>query len=87
MLRQLLRLAVGRGTERTSELARELGITPALANVMLEQLEHQGYLRAVVPGCSAPCEGCQLHASCPSENHPRVWALTEKGAHLSAPGT
>jgi DNA-binding HxlR family transcriptional regulator len=82
MLKELLRLAVRDGTQRPSELAKALEITPELATQMLEQLEQQGYLQAVVPGCSVPCEGCPDDALCLIRSNPRVWALTEKGERL-----
>lgn len=82
MLKELLRLAVRDGTQRPAQLARELEITPELATEMLEQLECQGYLQAVVPGCSTPCEGCPDDTLCLIRNNPRVWIVTEKGERL-----
>ena len=79
MLKTLLRLAVDKGTAKTSELAHDLHMTPELVRQMLEELERQGYLEAVVPGCSRPCERCPLHAACVYRNQPCVWVLTKKG--------
>ena len=79
MLEKILRLAVGKGTAKTTELARELDVTPALVRKMLEELTQRGYLEAVVPGCSMPCERCPLHAACAYRNQPRIWVLTQKG--------
>jgi predicted ArsR family transcriptional regulator len=78
-LEQLLRLAAGRGTAQTAELARDLEVTPALVRQMLEELTRQGYLETVVAGCSTPCERCPLHAACLYRNQPRIWILTRKG--------
>lgn len=82
MLRQLLRLAAGRGTMDLKALAVELGTTPAMVAQMLEQLQQQGYLQAVVQGCGAPCERCPLHSACLYRRQPRVWSLTTKGEAL-----
>jgi predicted ArsR family transcriptional regulator len=82
VLKDLLRLTVRKGTQRPAELALELGITPMLASEMLEQLERQGYLQAVVPGCATPCEGCPDDALCLIRSNPRVWVLTKKGERL-----
>ena len=79
MLRKLLCLAAGMGTARSSELAQALGVSPALAQQMLEVLERQGYLNSVVQGCAIPCEGCPVEAECLFCNQPRIWILTEKG--------
>lgn len=84
MLRKLLRLAVGMGTARSSELAQALGVSPALAQQMLMVLERQGYLNSVVQDCSIPCEGCPLEAQCLFGNQHRIWMLTKKGEKLLA---
>ena len=79
MLETLLRLAAGKGTANTSELAHELDVTPALVREMLEEMTQRGYLEAVVSNCSTPCERCPLHAACAYHNQPRIWSLTRKG--------
>jgi energy-coupling factor transporter ATP-binding protein EcfA2 len=45
-------------------------------------LQRQGYLRRIAAGCDRPCESCPLRPSCPSENPPRLWRLTAKGARV-----
>jgi predicted ArsR family transcriptional regulator len=82
MLRQLLRLAAGRGTMDLKALANELGTTPALVSQMLDQLQQQGYLQAVVQGCGTPCEHCPLRSACLYRRQPRVWSLTARGEAL-----
>jgi len=79
MFETLLRLAVGRGTANTSELAHELDVTPALVREMLEEMTQRDYLEAVVLNCSMPCKRCPLHAVCAYHNQPRIWSLTRKG--------
>ena len=82
MLRQILRLAAGRGSMDIKALAVELGISPAMVEQMLEQLQQQGYLQSVVRGCSTPCERCPLRSACLYRRQPRVWSLTAKGEAL-----
>ena len=60
-------------------LARELGTSPELVRHMLDELTQLGYIHAVVPGCSKPCEGCPLQSMCLYRRQPRIWLLTEKG--------
>jgi predicted ArsR family transcriptional regulator len=81
MLEQLLRLAAGGSTELTA-LARALDVSPRQVVLMLETLERQGYLQRIAAGCDRPCESCPLRPSCPSENRPRIWRLTAKGARV-----
>ncbi len=84
MLRKLLRLATSMGTARTSEIAHSLGVSPALAEQLLEDLTRKGYLESVVEGCSVPCERCPLQAACLFRNQARLWVLTRKGEQLLA---
>jgi predicted ArsR family transcriptional regulator len=78
----MLRLAAGRGTERSSMLARELGVSPELTRQMLDELARLGYVQTVVPGCSQPCEGCPLRTMCLYHRQPRIWVITAKGEKL-----
>ena len=80
MLREVLRLAVERGTTRSEELARALDTSPELVREALAELVRRNYLQAVVPGCSTACERCPLRATCLYRRQPRVWMLTRKGA-------
>jgi predicted ArsR family transcriptional regulator len=84
MIRKLLRLAAAMGTARSSELAQALGVSPEIAQQMLDVLERAGYLNSVVHGCSIPCQRCPLHMACLFRNGPRIWVLTEKGEKLLA---
>jgi DNA-binding IscR family transcriptional regulator len=84
VLEILLRLVASKGTECSAELARRLGVSPALMENMLEELTRQGYLEIVVEGCSAPCEHCPLRAACRFQRQARIWALTPRGKSLLA---
>lgn len=84
MLRQLLQLAVERGSVELTELAQVLGTSPEMVQQMIESLQREGYLHSVVQGCQQPCERCPLKTACLYRRHPRIWALTEKGARWLA---
>jgi predicted ArsR family transcriptional regulator len=79
ILKKLLHLAAGQGTESSTTLAGELGVDPELVRQMLDELTRLGYIHAVVPGCSKPCEGCPLQSMCLYRRQPRIWLLTDKG--------
>jgi predicted ArsR family transcriptional regulator len=76
MLEDLLRRVAEKGTTSGAELARELGVSPALMQSLLEELDRQGYAQVMMAGCGRPCAAC-LYC-----NAPRVWTLTAKGLGL-----
>jgi DNA-binding transcriptional MocR family regulator len=80
----LLRIVESKGIECSSELARRLGVSHALMENMLDELTRQGYLKAVVGGCSVPCERCPTHTACLFRGQARIWALSPKGERLLA---
>ena len=79
MLNKLLELLRAGGTHRVTDLARELGATPELIEVMLEDLTRMGYLKAVGGECGGGCAGCSLAGLCATGKDGRVWALADKG--------
>lgn len=79
MLKTLLRLVAEKDTMEIAELARNLDVSPALVQHMLEELAHKHYLEAVVPGCYMPCKHCPINATCIDHKQPRIWVLTHKG--------
>lgn len=84
MLVTLLRIVVSKGTERSAELARSLGVSHALTVNMLDELTRQGYLKVIIGGYSVPCERCPMHTACRFGRQARIWALSEKGEKLLA---
>lgn len=84
MLNRLLSLLEEGGTRRVSDLAEELGTTPELVEIMLEDLTRMGYVKPVTSGCSAKCAACPMADACaagaPSGDSGagRVWVLTER---------
>ena len=84
MLEILLRMVAAKGTTHSVELTHRLGVSRALMENMLQELARQGYLKAVVDGCSVPCERCPLRTACRFERQARIWALAPRGESLLA---
>jgi DNA-binding MarR family transcriptional regulator len=82
MLEDLLRRVAEKGTASSAELARELGVSPALMQGLLAELDRQGYALKMIAGCGLPCAGCPLRTACLYRRAPRVWSLTAKGVGL-----
>jgi len=69
------------GTYTVASLTRELGVSEALLELMIEDLVRMGYLAPVTGSCSGQCARCPLAKACTIGGSTRVWALTEKGSH------
>jgi len=83
MLERLLELLRAGGTRRVSDLARELETTPALVQLMLDELVRLGYLRRVAGSCDAHCGSCSLDGLCATGAGGQIWTLVEKGGGSS----
>lgn len=87
MLEQLLK-ALARGRTYSLELlAREQGVSPALVEQMLSDLDRAGLVEVIDLGCDGECKGCSASGMCSLMQGGRVWRLTERGrakAGLSA---
>jgi len=79
MLNRLLELLWAGGTHRIADLAHELETTPALVEMMLEDLGQMGYLKRVEGECSGGCGGCSMAGLCSVGSGGRVWTLAEQG--------
>ncbi len=78
MLEQLLqRIATG-GIHSYAQLAREMDVSPALLQQMLEDLERMGYLRRLANACDTACSHCEKSPTCAIHGPGEVWTLTEK---------
>jgi DNA-binding transcriptional MocR family regulator len=84
MLRKFLRLAFGRDTTDTTDLARELGVSVQQVRLMMETLERQGYLEKVAAGSEQSCDRCAMHPTCLLTDCPSIWRLTPKGERCLA---
>jgi predicted ArsR family transcriptional regulator len=76
VLRQLLRLAVDGGPGSLQEMAGHLGVSPALAQMMLGDLVRMGLLRSADAACGSGCGGCLRSPGCGQGG---LWIVTEAG--------
>jgi predicted ArsR family transcriptional regulator len=79
MLDRLLELLRSGGTHRIADLARELDVTPALVEAMLEDLARMGYLKRISGECGGACAACSMAWLCAAGKSGQVWTLMEKG--------
>ena len=84
MLRKFLRLAFGRDTTETADIARELGVSAQQVRLMVETLERLGYLEKVAAGNEQSCDRCAMHVTCLLTDCPSIWRLTPKGERCLA---
>jgi hypothetical protein len=82
MLEQVIERLRGGGVTSLRELARELGTSETLVEMMLEDLERMGYVRRMAFGdCGGDCAHCVQHASgacdmpCAVSSGGHVWTL------------
>jgi len=75
MLEQLLAIMRRGGVQTTESLARRLGVTPALVEMMLADLERRGYV-AQAGACGDACAGCELAADCGHQTGQRLWTVS-----------
>jgi len=64
MLDRLVSILKTNGPHTVHELAEKLGTTPALVQMMLDDLARRGYLRRVNESCDSKCAGCSLRIGC-----------------------
>jgi DNA-binding Lrp family transcriptional regulator len=80
MLNRLLELLQQGGTHRMVDLARELGTTPELVEMMLNDLCRMGYLKRVRGECSEECRTCPMADLCAAGSGGRLWVLAGEGS-------
>lgn len=84
MLSKLLDLLREGGTRRIQSLADELGTTPELVEMMLEDLTRMGHVKRVEAHCSEKCSTCPMSTTCVagSSSHRgrsgQIWVLTQE---------
>lgn len=76
MLDRLLEILKAGGTHRVSDLARMLGTTPELVEMMLEDLSRAGYVKPVA-ACAEACASCPLANSCIPAQPGKAWTLNQ----------
>ncbi len=82
MLKRLLALiAANDGTSSLDELAREMGVPPAMVEQLLTELVRMGYLRTAQGEECPPvsCAACPLQGQCGPPLGVGLWEVTEKG--------
>jgi predicted ArsR family transcriptional regulator len=86
MLKRLLALiAANDGTSSLDELAREIGVPPAMVEQFLTELARMGYLRTAQGEClPVSCAACPLQGQCGPPLGVGLWEVTEKGRRLLA---
>jgi hypothetical protein len=80
MLQQLLQVVHEGKLHNQFEIARKIGVTPALVLQMAQDLTTKGYLKGTVDECRTEtqvCSGCPVNHTCQSRVN--YWVLTEKG--------
>jgi len=77
MLERLLELLREGGTHRAADLARQLETTPAMVELMLEDLGRMGHLKQARGECAGKCGGCSMAGLCAASGGGQVWAFTD----------
>ena len=81
---RLLESLNGHALQTLQELAEKVGVGTDLLAQMVGDLERSGYLKAVRPGCDAPCRNCSTASGCSPLREGRLWAVTERGLRALA---
>lgn len=84
MLKRLLTLiAANEGVSSFDALAHEMSVPPTMAEQLLSNLVHMGYLRTASAECEpVGCGACPLHSCCQPPAGVGLWELTNKGRRL-----
>jgi hypothetical protein len=79
MLEKLLESITQSGTVQPAALARQLGVSPALVEQMIADLERGGYLREMDGCAQGQCTGCSSGSAC-GVLKTRVWVRAKKSS-------
>lgn len=77
MLERLLALVRQGGVQTPDTLARQLGVSTRLVELMLADLEQRGYIQQAET-CSDGCSGCDVAQGCGEHSEhskPRLWRM------------
>ncbi|MBN1484039.1 MAG: DNA-binding protein [Chloroflexia bacterium] len=77
MLELLLELLRQDQPRTVAELAQELQTTPAMVELMLEDLAQRGYLQEIGGNCQQRCQSCPLGGICAAAGARKIWALRD----------
>ena len=78
MLEQLLKMVATGGIHSYAQLARDLNVSEALLEQMLENLERMGYLQRMDAACDSHCDHCGVSTNCTVRGPEHIWELTDK---------
>ena len=79
MLYRLLQIACSAGVHSLNQLARQLDVSEALLESMIDRLAQMGCLKTLDGACADSCCGCPMSSPCSIGSSGRVWVLTEAG--------
>jgi hypothetical protein len=84
MLHKILKIMQENGIQSQVELARKLGVHPAMVAQILKTLAQSGYLEETSTDCMTPdahsdCGDCGAASSCNPLHGQLLWSLTPKG--------
>lgn len=83
MLRQLLDVvARGEGVAPRA-IARRLGVTEPMVQLMLDDLVRRGLLAPANGTCASSCDGCPIGPVC--SPGAQIWLVTARGRRLIGP--
>lgn len=74
MLEHLLLLVRQGGLQTSDGLARQMGVTPTLVEMMLADLQRRGVV-AQSGTCGDGCNGCDVASACGQGGAQRLWRL------------
>ena len=84
MLRRLLEaVRTGRAGD-TRDLAREVGVPPAVVAAMMDELARRGLVQRT-GDCRSACADCAVGGICGSRLRGGAWVLTRAGREHAAP--
>jgi predicted ArsR family transcriptional regulator len=85
MLLQLLDILRSGGAHTLREIARQLDVSEALVQGMIDELVHLGYLKLAAQACPGSCESCPMASCCAIGSAGRLWTLTEAASRAPQP--
>jgi hypothetical protein len=83
VLKQVLSTVAGGRVGSTAELADALGVSPAMVEAMVAELELRGLLHRL-GDCGEPCDGCPSVMHCGPATRGSAWMLTALGRRYAS---
>jgi hypothetical protein len=83
VLKRVLSTVAGGRVGNTAELADALGVSPAMVEAMVAELELRGLLHRL-GDCGEPCDGCPSEMQCGPAPKGSAWMLTTLGRRYAS---